>query len=67
MGTIVNGTVVSESDDTHMVAGNHYLPPDTVDRELLTASRLQTLCFWKGLAYYYRVAVGERAHRKAAW
>src|SRR5690349_11820995 len=47
-----NGVVLAESDHCHMVEGNSYFPPDSVDREYLKPSRAHSLCFWKGLASY---------------
>ncbi len=35
-----NGAVIAESDDTVVVEGNHYFPPDSVNEALLVASDL---------------------------
>jgi uncharacterized protein (DUF427 family) len=62
-----NGTVIAESDDTVVVEGNHYFPPDAVDASFLQASETHTTCPWKGLASYHDVVVnGERA-ADGAW
>jgi uncharacterized protein (DUF427 family) len=30
-----NGTVIAESDKTVVIEGNHYFPPDSVDKQYL--------------------------------
>ena len=62
-----NGVVLAESDDTVVVEGNHYFPPDAVDRQYLRDSSKHTRCPWKGIASYYTVAVGDEENRDAAW
>lgn len=62
-----NGTVLAESDETKVVEGNHYFPPESVNRELLTPTRTHTLCPWKGIASYYTVSVDGQDYPDAAW
>lgn len=62
-----NGTVIADSDDTVVVEGNHYFPPDSVRWEHLQESRKTTTCPWKGRASYYNVVVDGEANRDAAW
>ena len=62
-----NGTVIAESPDTVVVEGNHYFPPESVDRARLRASATHTVCSWKGTASYYDVVVGDAVNRDAAW
>ena len=38
-----NGTVIAESDETVVVEGNHYFPPEAVRREFLVASEAHTI------------------------
>lgn len=64
---IWNGTVIAESDETIVVEGNHYFPPDSVNRELLTDSSTHTRCPWKGMASYFTVDVDGRSNTDAAW
>jgi hypothetical protein len=52
-----NGAVIAQSDATVMVEGNHYFPPDAVDRRYLQASDRTSVCPWKGVASYYDVVV----------
>ncbi len=62
-----NGTVVAESDETIVMEGNHYFPPDSLKREYFVESSAHTTCPWKGVASYYDVEVdGETAHG-GAW
>jgi len=67
MQAIFNGEVVAESDDTVVVEGNHYFPPDAIRAEFFTPTTTHTTCPWKGVASYYTVTVGDRASEDAAW
>jgi uncharacterized protein (DUF427 family) len=62
-----NGTVLAESDDTVVVEGNHYFPPDSVHREYFTSSDTSSVCPWKGTASYYTLAVEGKENPDAAW
>ena len=62
-----NGAVLAESDDTVVVEGNHYFPPDSVKREHFRESEKHTVCPWKGTASYYDVVVGGETNKDAAW
>lgn len=62
-----NGQVLAESDQTVIVEGNHYFPPESVKREFFRESSRQTVCGWKGLASYYDVQVDGKVNRNAAW
>jgi uncharacterized protein (DUF427 family) len=62
-----NGAVLAESDETIVVEGNHYFPPESVDRRYLERSGMRTLCFWKGIASYYTIEVDGVRNRDAAW
>ncbi len=64
---IYNGVVVAESDQTVMVEGNHYFPPDAIRREYFRPSDRRTICPWKGMASYYDVVVNGQESRNAAW
>jgi uncharacterized protein (DUF427 family) len=61
------GVTIAESDRTILVEGNHYFPPDSVDRRFLQPSATHTKCPWKGQASYHSVVVGEDVNRDAAW
>lgn len=59
--------VVAESDQTVVVEGNHYFPPDSVSREYLEPSEKRSHCPWKGDASYYDVVVDGERNTAAAW
>jgi len=67
MKAIWNGRVIAESNDTVVVEGNHYFPPESVDRSFLRDSTTHTTCGWKGVASYYDVVVDGETNRDAAW
>ncbi len=62
-----NGQVLAESDRTVVVEGNHYFPPDSVNREFLRDSDTTSFCPWKGTASYYSLEVDGQTNRDAAW
>ena len=61
------GAVLAESDETVVVEGNHYFPPDSIKREYVSESATHTTCPWKGEASYYDVVVDGETNRDAAW
>lgn len=61
------GTVLAQSDETVVVEGNHYFPPDSVIQELLEPADRTSVCPWKGTASYYDVVVGGDRNAGAAW
>jgi uncharacterized protein (DUF427 family) len=62
-----NGTVLAESDETRIVEGNHYFPPGSLRRELLSETETHTMCDWKGLASYCTITVDGKENKDAAW
>jgi uncharacterized protein (DUF427 family) len=62
-----NGAVLAESDDTVVVEGNHYFPPESLNRQHFQPSATHTVCGWKGTASYYDVVVNGQTNRDAAW
>ena len=62
-----NGAVIAESDATQVVEGNHYFPPDSVNRQYLKESETHTVCGWKGTASYCNVVVDGNINSDAAW
>jgi uncharacterized protein (DUF427 family) len=62
-----NGVVLAESDDTIVVEGNHYFPPDAIKDEYFVTSTRHTTCPWKGVASYYDVEVDGKRNEGAAW
>jgi uncharacterized protein (DUF427 family) len=67
MKAIWNGAVVAESDDTVVVEGNHYFPPESIRREYFKPSGTNTVCGWKGTASYYTLEVDGKTNADAAW
>mgnify|MGYP003445795345 CR=1 FL=1 len=67
MKAIWNGVVIAESDDTVVVEGNHYFPPQALKGEYFRPSATTTTCPWKGLASYYTVSVNGHENPDAAW
>lgn len=67
MKAIWNGAVLAESDNTVVVEGNQYFPPDSINREYFRESGTHTNCPWKGEASYYDVVVNGESNKDAAW
>jgi uncharacterized protein (DUF427 family) len=64
---IWNGAILAKSDQTIVVEGNHYFPPDSVNRDYFKESDKHTTCPWKGQASYYDVVVEGKVNKDAAW
>ena len=64
---IWNGTIIAESDNTEVVEGNHYFPPDSIHRQFLQPNSKTTVCGWKGTANYYDIVVDGQTNAGAAW
>ena len=62
-----NGVVIAESDETVMVEGNHYFPPQSIKMEYFTPNPKTSVCPWKGTAEYFDVAAGGETAQAAAW
>ena len=62
-----NGKVIAESDDTVIVDGNHYFPPDSLIDEHFQPSATTSVCGWKGTASYYTLVVEGVRNEDAAW
>ena len=67
MKAIWNGQIIAESDQTELVEGNHYFPPDSVRQKYLLASNRTSVCGWKGTAHYYTLEVDGERNPDAAW
>lgn len=59
--------MIAESDETIVVEGNHYFPPDSVNPEFLADSSTTSRCPWKGLASYHTIQVDGAVNQDAAW
>lgn len=62
-----NGEIIADSEDTTVVEGNHYFPPDSVDGRYLRDSDHTSVCPWKGTARYRDVVVDGQVNDNAAW
>lgn len=67
MRAIWNGKLIAESNDTKVVEGNHYFPPESINREFIQESGKNTTCPWKGAASYYSLVVNDNINKDAAW
>lgn len=67
MRAIWQDTVIAESDQTIVIEGNHYFPPESLRREYLRDSTRHTVCPWKGTASYFDVVVDGEVNPAAAW
>ena len=67
MKAIWNNVVIAQSAATEVVEGNHYFPPDSIDRQYFQESTNTTVCGWKGTANYFDVVVGDNVNAGAAW
>ena len=62
-----HGAVLAESDDTTLVEGHHYFPPESVRMELLSPTATRTTCSWKGTCHYFSATVGGETNPDCAW
>ena len=60
-------TVIADSDETIVVEGTHYFPPESIKKEYFRDSSTHSTCPWKGLASYYDVVVNDEVNKDAAW
>lgn len=67
MKAIWNGEVIAESNDTIIIEGNHYFPPQSIKEEYFSPTETHTTCPWKGVASYYTIEVGKELNKDAAW
>jgi uncharacterized protein (DUF427 family) len=67
MKAVWNNAVLAESDQTIIIEGNHYFPPDAIKQEHFRESSTHTVCPWKGTASYYDVVVDGQTNKDAAW
>lgn len=67
MKAVFNNQVIAESDQTEVVEGNHYFPPESISKEYFKSSDTHTTCPWKGKASYYSLEVDGEAADDVAW
>lgn len=62
-----NGAVIADSDETIVVEGNHYFPPESIDRRYFEVSDHSSVCPWKGTARYFTINANGAVNPDAAW
>lgn len=67
MKAIWNNEIIAETNDTVVVEGNHYFPPESVRTEYLMNSGNKYTCVWKGVCDYYNIEVGGKINKDGAW
>ncbi len=67
MKAIWQNVILAESKATRVVEGNHYFPPDSINRNYFRDSDKHTTCPWKGLASYHNIVVDGQVNQDAAW
>ena len=67
MKAIWNDQILAESDTTEIVEGNHYFPPESINKEYFKESDHSTVCPWKGDASYWHIEVDGQTNENAAW
>lgn len=67
MKAIWNEKVLAESDNTEVVEGNHYFPPESINPKYFKTSEHSTVCPWKGDASYYHIEIDGETNKNAAW
>lgn len=62
-----NNVDLAESEQTVVVEGNHYFPPEAINKEYFQESSTHSTCPWKGEASYYNLVVNGQVNKDAAW
>ncbi|MEM7344894.1 MAG: DUF427 domain-containing protein [Chloroflexota bacterium] len=64
---IWENTLIAESNETIIIEGNHYFPPNSVKHAYLKTTDIQTTCPWKGQAHYLNLEIDGHLNPEAAW
>lgn len=67
MRAVRKNIVLAESNDTIVIEGNHYFPPDSVNWDYLKKSDTHTTCPWKGEASYLTIVIDDAVEKDGAW
>lgn len=67
MKAVWKGTTLASSEDTVVVEGNHYFPPESIDERYFRDSETHTICPWKGQASYKTIVVDGSVNEDGAW
>jgi uncharacterized protein (DUF427 family) len=61
------GATLAQSDETVVVEGNHYFPPESIHEEYFRDSETHTTCPWRGEASYRTIEVAGQSDPDATW
>ena len=67
MKALWRNQLLAESDDILVVEGEHYFPVNSIKREFFQESDTNTICPWRGTAYFLDVIVRGEVAPDAAW
>ena len=67
MQAVWNSKTIANSNETIVIEGNHYFPPESINKEFFKENSNTTVCPWKGTASYYDVVVDGQTNTGAAW
>ncbi len=67
MQAIWNKQIIAESEETIVIEGNHYFPPNSINKEFFEDSDKTSSCFWKGIASYKHLKVNGETNVDACW
>jgi len=65
MKVVRQNVVLAESNDTVIIEGNHYFPPDSINWDYFQNSNTHTTCSWKGEASYYKKEYADDPNSQA--
>lgn len=60
MRVVRQNVVLAESNDTIIIEGNHYFPPDSINWDYFQNSNTHTTCPWKGEASNYNFVIRDK-------
>ncbi len=67
MKVVQKNIVLADSNQTVVIEGNHYFPPESINWDYLQKSDTHTKCPWKGEASYYDVVIDGAVEKDTAW
>jgi uncharacterized protein (DUF427 family) len=67
MKAIWNNEIIAESNQTIVVEGNHYFPPESIHNDFFESREKHSTCPWKGEASYKSLSVNGESNPNAAW
>lgn len=67
MKAIWNGKVLAEGNNTFVLDGNQYFPPDFINWEYFKSNNTNRVCPLKGTALYYSIVIDGQENTDADW